>query len=238
MTVSRNKNLRRDLERSEKTIGQLYPVLRDARGRVIDGYHRLDANPNWKSVTLDNVKTKEDRLIVSAHVNLGRRNISSSEREEIVNALAEIYYQQGLRPDVMKTVIGKNGLECRVNFNEIKNKLGEVLNGIMTQGKLRRYLYPKYLNQKVSEGNKKYYKKRREITSPYKLLLSSHGKQLRKVYGEDFFDRLNKEMMEEAMKKARTLLRFDRDFIEKVKSEIREEMENEMRDELNMLVVA
>lgn len=67
MRRSRNQGHRRDLERSEKTIGQLYPILRDAKGRVIDGYHRLDANPKWKSVQLDNVRTEEERLIVSAH---------------------------------------------------------------------------------------------------------------------------------------------------------------------------
>ena len=51
-----------------------------------------------------------------------------------------------------------------------------------------------------------------------------------------------KEMMENAMKKARTLLRFDRSFIEKVKAEIREEVEAEIRIELenefNMVIVA
>ena len=40
----------RDLDKSNKVIGQLYPVLRDARGRVIDGFHRIDVDPNWKSI--------------------------------------------------------------------------------------------------------------------------------------------------------------------------------------------
>ena len=48
--VSRNKSTLRCLERSEKVIDQLYPVLRDARGRVIDGYHRLDVNSNREGV--------------------------------------------------------------------------------------------------------------------------------------------------------------------------------------------
>jgi hypothetical protein len=95
-----------------------------------------------------------------------------------------------------------------------------------------------YLNQTIAKGNKKYYKNRRENTPAFTLLLSSHGRQLRKVYGEDFFDRLKKEMMEEAMKKTRILLRFDREFINKVKAEIREDMENELKVELNMMVVA
>jgi len=239
---SRNKNHRRDLERSEKTVGQLYPVLRDARGRVIDGYHRLDVNPEWKSVTLYNVKSEEDRLIVSAHVNLGRREISRDEKVRIVNDLAEIYYQQGLRPDVIKEVIGKNDRKNNVHFNEIKHKINEVLNGVITKSNIKNYLYPKYLNQEFSKRKKEYYRKRRENTSAYDLLLSSHGTQLRKTYGDDFFDRLKKEMMEDAMKKAKQLLRFDREFINKVKYEIREDYEAKIKEdienELNMMVVA
>jgi len=31
---------REDLERSEKTVGQIYPVLIDKNGKIIDGFHR------------------------------------------------------------------------------------------------------------------------------------------------------------------------------------------------------
>jgi len=61
-----SKHNTKGLEKSEKKIGQLYPILRDAEGKVIDGWHRLDVNPQWKSITLEDVKTEEDRLIISA----------------------------------------------------------------------------------------------------------------------------------------------------------------------------
>lgn len=83
-------------------VGQLIPVLRDAEGKVIDGYHRLDVDPNWKSVTLEDVKTDEERLIVSAHINISRRRITNKEKRLIINQLAArarvIYY--GLRYNI------------------------------------------------------------------------------------------------------------------------------------------
>ena len=155
MTDRRVNNIlhRRNLETSEKAIGQLYPVLRDAEGKVIDGYHRLDVNPDWKSVILEDVKTEEDRLIISAHVNLGRRTITPSEIRIIINNLAEIYYKQGLRPDAQRETIGKDNRKCKHNFNEIKNKLGEVLDGIISKGKIRKYLDSKYLDQSFLQNS-------------------------------------------------------------------------------------
>ena len=80
MRRARNTKNERGLKGSEDTIGQIYPVIRGADGRVIDGFHRLDVDPNWKSVTLENVVTEEERLIVSAHVNVIRRKVSRNEK--------------------------------------------------------------------------------------------------------------------------------------------------------------
>ena len=44
---------REDLEKSEKTVGQIYPVLIDKNGKVIDGFHRKRVDPNWKEEKLD-----------------------------------------------------------------------------------------------------------------------------------------------------------------------------------------
>jgi len=63
------------LDKSSEAVGQIYPVLKDAEGRVIHGFQRLDVDPNWKSVTLEDVKTEEDRLSMALHANMGRRRI-------------------------------------------------------------------------------------------------------------------------------------------------------------------
>ena len=34
-----------DIRASMKHVGVLYPALADAKGRIIDGYHRLRADP-------------------------------------------------------------------------------------------------------------------------------------------------------------------------------------------------
>jgi len=229
--VSINK-LGNDLQSSENAVGQLYPVLRDAEGKVIDGWHRLDANPNWKSVTLEDVKTEEDRLIISAHVNIGRRDISSSEKREIVNDLAEIYYQQGLRPDARKEITDSRNRTTNVHFNEIKHKLSEVLNGIMAKNIIKNYLEPKYLNQDFSKSKKRFYQARHSEASPYSLLKSSHGKQLMKTYGDNFFKRLDSEMFDKGLKQAKEYLRKHDDLdARQFRNRIRKEIEFKIRSE-------
>ncbi len=216
------------LSKSEEVIGQLYPVFKDAKGKVIDGFHRLDSNPSWKSVILKTVNTEEERLIVSAHANIGRRNVSRKERMEIINRLAEIYYAQGLRPDAKIINTGKDGKTQRRNYNEIKHKISEVLEGVMSPTKIRYYLEPKYLYQAVAEGNKRFHEKRKRETPAYELLKSSHGKQLRGVYGGDFFNRLEREMLI----KAKGILREDSVFINSVKRQFRIEMKDKIKDDL------
>lgn len=227
-TDERGINTPVKLSKSEAVIGQLYPVLRDAEGKVIDGFHRLDSNPNWKSVILENIDTEEKRLIVSAHANVGRRSISRKERMNIINRLAEIYYQQGLRADAKIITTGINGRTQKRNYNEIKNKISEVMGGVMTPTQVKHYLLPKYLYQAVSEGNKRYHEKRRKETPAWELLIGSHGKQLRGVYGSNFFNRLEKEMLI----KAKSILREDAVFINSVKRQFEKEMKDKIKDEL------
>ena len=44
-----------NIRSSLKQVGRLYPVLRDAEGKLIDGFHRIETDPNWESITLDEV---------------------------------------------------------------------------------------------------------------------------------------------------------------------------------------
>ena len=77
-------------------IGQLYPVLLDVKGNIIDGKHRMEVDPNWKSVILPEVDTEEKRIIYSIIANLQRRKVPPEEKAELINSLAEIYNIQGL----------------------------------------------------------------------------------------------------------------------------------------------
>ena len=104
-----------DLKKSEK-IGQLYPVLVDAEGNVIDGFHRLEADPNWRKEKLPEIDTEEKLLVARCVANWHRRQISREEKERWINGLARIYKKQGLK-------VGKREKGER---NEILNKIMEI----------------------------------------------------------------------------------------------------------------
>lgn len=42
-----------DLKKSEQIVGQIYPVLVDKNGKIVDGFHRKSVNPNWKEEKLE-----------------------------------------------------------------------------------------------------------------------------------------------------------------------------------------
>jgi len=102
---------------SQKIIGQLYPVLKSKDGQVIDGFHRLAVDPNWKSLVLPEVDTEEKLLIARAVSNWHRRKVGEKEKAEWINGLAEIYQKQGLQ--VAYAI--HTGFE-----NQIKNRIVEV----------------------------------------------------------------------------------------------------------------
>jgi len=96
------------LKGSTKLVGQLYPVLLDKHGRVIDGLHRLEDEPNWRTEKLEHIDTEEKFLIARLVANKFRRQVSSEEVREMINKLAEIYYKQGVKPGKISRVIAEN----------------------------------------------------------------------------------------------------------------------------------
>lgn len=101
-----------DLKKSKK-VGQLYPVLVDAKGNVIDGVHRLEADPKWRKEKLPEIDTEEKLLVARCVANWNRRQISAKEKEEWINGLAEIYGKQGLK--VRSQGSGKNEIIAKIN---------------------------------------------------------------------------------------------------------------------------
>jgi len=104
-----------DLRKSEK-IGQLYPVLVDKHGNIIDGFHRLEADPDWKKERLEEIDSEEKLLVARAIANWHRRHVPREEKEKWINGLARIYKKQGLK-------VGGPG---RGHKNEVKEKIAEV----------------------------------------------------------------------------------------------------------------
>jgi len=87
---------REELKSSSEKIGQLYPILTDYYGNIIDGEHRFSADQNWKKMRLENIKTEEHRLIARIISNSLRRTVSGAEKVDLLGRLAEIYFSEGI----------------------------------------------------------------------------------------------------------------------------------------------
>jgi hypothetical protein len=210
----------KSLKKSEEIVGRIYPVIKDANGKVIDGFHRLDVDPDWDFVILPDVKTKEERLIVGLHANLGRRKISRKEKAEAINDLAEIYWRQGLRPKVSRIIIDRYGRKKNINENQITQKLNHVLKGIVGPTTISTLLLPKYKYTVKAEVQKRIAKERHANTPAIKLIRDSFGKQIEKAFGEGIFGRLEREMITAA----KEMLRNDPWWINRIKNELRDEI--------------
>jgi hypothetical protein len=88
-----------DLQKSKKSVHELYPVIKDAHGNVIDGFHRLEADPNWKTETLLDIKTPVDLALARIVANTHRRTISKEERKLQLVTLAEELVKEGMKKD-------------------------------------------------------------------------------------------------------------------------------------------
>src|SRR5437667_30372 len=64
-----------ELKESEKLVGQLNPVLKNKKGEVVYGFHRLKSNPKWRTRTDPNLSPGLPTLIARVHENLIRREV-------------------------------------------------------------------------------------------------------------------------------------------------------------------
>jgi len=95
-----------DLAETRRSVDELYPVLLDAEGNVIDGNHRLDVHPNWRTETLPNIKTRVQLWAARIIANGCRRVVSREERAEQFTMLAQsLVEDEGVpRTQVAKTI--------------------------------------------------------------------------------------------------------------------------------------
>ena len=78
------------IRHTETAVGQIYPVLLDKQGEIIDGRYRLKANPNWPRLQLDHVASEEQRLLIRLISNTCRKDISPNEKTAIIGRLGEL----------------------------------------------------------------------------------------------------------------------------------------------------
>jgi len=120
---------------STKSVGQLYPVLLSKDGKVIDGFHRLEEDPDWRTQTLDYIDNEEKLILARTISNWHRRQVPEVEKVEWINGLARVYLGMGLK------VRGKREGRGTVP-NEITNKIVEVTG--LSRPTVLRYLNDKF----------------------------------------------------------------------------------------------
>lgn len=164
-----------DLKKS-KSIGELYPVLKDARGKIIDGNHRLEADPNWKTQIVPEIDTDEKLVIARMIANWQRRQVTPQEKAEWINALAEIYQKQGYK--------------SLITSNEIVRKIVEVTG--LSQPTVNAFLDDKY----------KVFTDKNRVRKPE---ISSH-ERIRNLLGEEFAERNEQEVVKKLLNSPKELL--------------------------------
>lgn len=83
-----------ELRNSEKDVGQLLPVLKNADGEIIDGFHRKRVNPEWQELILSVAKGL-DTLKARVHLNVLRRDIPINEKDEWIQECRRLLQANG-----------------------------------------------------------------------------------------------------------------------------------------------
>jgi len=86
------------LKFSSERIGQLYPILVDYYGNIIDGEHRFGVDEKWRRVRLEHIRTERDRLIARIVSNTVRRSVPRKEKTALLERLGDIYLSEGMEP--------------------------------------------------------------------------------------------------------------------------------------------
>jgi len=177
-----------DLKKSEKTVGQILPVIKDARGRIVDGLHRKDVDSNWREEIREEIDTDEKYWVTRAHLNYARRNPHEAKREkiQIVDNLAEYYIKQGLNVAGRQRLADGKGAP----INEVLEAVIQALNGAISESWIRHNINPKYTQDQKPQEKPKHYSEER----PAVEILESDKASVTNRYGKGFVKRLKDEI--------------------------------------------
>ena len=89
------------LKSSSERIGQLYPILVDHYGNIIDGENRFGVDEKWRRVRLEHIRTEKDLLIARIISNTVRRSVPTKEKRELLERLGKIYLSEGIEPGMI-----------------------------------------------------------------------------------------------------------------------------------------
>jgi hypothetical protein len=229
-----------DLGKSSDSVGHLYPVLRAADGEILDGFHRKDSDPSWPERVLENVTTGEEKLLVKAHANMGRRYVRKKERVELVIDLAELYEAQGLQvraPFTFKNPDPRTGQDrLQTGYrNEIVDRIAEVLAGCLHKGTIQGYLKGTRFVQDKGPAplEKKTRSEERAILrekGAWHVLRRFYSAAIRERFGRGFMKMLREEVEAEMVQGLEPSIRAElEDEYRQLVKQLKLEMEEELR---------
>lgn len=105
-----------DLKKSVDGVGKLVPILRDAQGNIIDGFHRLEVDPKWPSLTVGTVDNPVKLELARLAVNFARRVM---DRDEVVKRIGFLI-GAGLKPE---DIVEKTGISLSTIYKYMPQEL-------------------------------------------------------------------------------------------------------------------
>jgi hypothetical protein len=90
------------LATSSEGLGELYPVIVDKFGNVIDGNHRLGENPNWHKEVRPQIDSPKKLQLAMLASNFNRRNMTAEEITQRITFLLN----EGMKPAEIAKVAG------------------------------------------------------------------------------------------------------------------------------------
>jgi len=127
------------LESSAERVGQLYPILVDYHGNIVDGKHRFSADEKWKRVILEHIKTEKDRLVARIVGNNLRRTVSIKEKKKLLGRLGKICLGEGIEPgEIAYTIAEETGMSYPWVMKYIPDRFKDNLQSERAKPALRR----------------------------------------------------------------------------------------------------
>jgi DNA modification methylase len=88
----------KELKKTLNRIGPLNRVVKSKDGTIIDGLHRLAADPNWPTIQLDEIDTEDKKIIARLTLNWMSRELEPAEIEEAFTRLCQLHEEDWKGP--------------------------------------------------------------------------------------------------------------------------------------------
>jgi len=93
------------LEKSIKLVGELYPILENQDGKILDGNTRAASNPKHHRKTIQ-TKSRSEEILIRVHAH-HRRRIPQEETKAMLVELAEEFEKSGIPKETITTELCK-----------------------------------------------------------------------------------------------------------------------------------